>query len=295
MPVVFVGVAMLDVIALVDAFPPADGRVPAQEVVHAGGGPAATAAVTAARLGVDDVRFVGTVGDDEHGRRIVDQLVAESVDVSGVRVDAHPSGVSVAIVDRGQGTRALCARPGPPLDLTGTQQQFVRTADWVHVDHLGWAPVAGTLSAQASPPPLSVDEGNPIPDFTPRDVDLYVPTVEVLAHRYGELPVDELLTAARTEGARTIVATLGSSGSVAATASGERVTAPPLDVDPYSTLGAGDVFHGAVVTAALRDQPIDHCLAYANVVAGLSCRGLDGRSAIPTHEEACRVLRQHRS
>jgi sugar/nucleoside kinase (ribokinase family) len=48
-----------------------------------------------------------------------------------------------------------------------------------------------------------------------------------------------------------------------------------------STLGAGDVFHGALVAAVVRGLPLAEQLAFANVTAALSCRGLDGRSRIP--------------
>jgi sulfofructose kinase len=61
-------------------------------------------------------------------------------------------------------------------------------------------------------------------------------------------------------------------------------------VEVVSTLGAGDVFHGALLAAVRRGYLLPDCLAYANVVAALSCRGLDGRSAIPTHDEVVQQL-----
>ena len=61
---VFVGSATLDAIALVPSLPGRDERVVAESLVLAGGGPAATAAVAYARLGLP-AYFVGSVGDDE--------------------------------------------------------------------------------------------------------------------------------------------------------------------------------------------------------------------------------------
>src|SRR5947208_16157836 len=98
--VVFVGVATHDTIALMRRFPEPDERLVADDLCIAGGGPAATAAVAAARLGVP-AAFVGTVGADEEGRRIIEGLQAEGVDVSGVTVAAgQSSGPSVIVVDR---------------------------------------------------------------------------------------------------------------------------------------------------------------------------------------------------
>jgi sugar/nucleoside kinase (ribokinase family) len=71
---------------------------------------------------------------------------------------------------------------------------------------------------------------------------------------------------------------------MAADATGERARAGGVGVDVVSTLGAGDVFHGALVAAHVRGLTLARALEYANTVAALSCRGLDGRSAIPTHD-----------
>jgi sugar/nucleoside kinase (ribokinase family) len=66
--------------------------------------------------------------------------------------------------------------------------------------------------------------------------------------------------------------------------------APAHAVQVLSTLGAGDVFHGALVAAVVRELPLEHQLHFANVTAALSCRGLDGRSRIPTLAEVDAAL-----
>jgi sulfofructose kinase len=287
--VVCVGAVTLDAIALVDRFPRPDERQVAREVRYAGGGPAATAAVAATRLGVPTA-FVGAVGDDAEGEQILAMLRDEGVDISGVQVRAgERSGASIVIVDAVRGTRAICTRPvpHPVIPPGGPVADLVAGASWLHADHLGWPAVQQWVSTATGPsrPRVSVDGGNPIPGFSPAGVDLYAPTVEALARRYGDLPVDDLFAAAIREGARTVVATRGAAGSVAATCDGKRLAAPGHDVAVLSTLGAGDVFHGALLAAVVHGMPLQDCLRYANVAAALSCRGLDGRSAIPTHDE----------
>ncbi|MFP5336841.1 MAG: PfkB family carbohydrate kinase [Actinomycetes bacterium] len=284
-PAVFVGSLTWDAIALVDHYPHADERQVAREIRYAGGGPAATAAVAAARLGVPSA-VVGAVGDDDEGRAILAGLAAEGVLTDGVRVvEGTRSGASVVVVDAGAGTRAISTRPVPPLDLDADTAAgaLLRDAAWVHVDHVGWAPVDRWRRREAASFHLSVDAGNPIDGFSADGVDLYAPTTQALRRRYSDLPDDELLDAALREGARTVVATRGGAGALAATAAGDRATAPAHDVDVVSTLGAGDVFHGALLAAVVRDLPLPEALRYANVAAALSCRGLDGRSAIPDH------------
>ena len=281
---VFVGVATYDAIALVDGFPAPDHRVLAAEVVYAGGGPAATAAVAAARLGVH-CAFVGTVGEDDNGRAILAGLEAEGVDVSGVTVlPGHASAASVVIVDRVRDSRAICNRPARRIDISAGLD-LIAASPVVHVDHAGWGPVsaAGLVGGGRL---LSVDAGNPIPGFTPRGVGLFVPTVEALRRTYDpNRPVTDLLAMAVADGCHVVVATDGARGSSALTADGESAHAPAHTADILSTLGAGDVFHGALVAAVVRGLPLDQQLAFANVTAALSCRGLDGRSRIPSLAE----------
>jgi sulfofructose kinase len=287
LPVVCVGVATLDALALVDRYPEPDERVVANDIRFAGGGPAATAAVVAARLGLP-VAFVGTVGDDDAGEQIIDGLAREGVDVSAVeRASSTDSAVSVVVVDRPRQSRAISTRPGPALTLSpdAPGSQLIRQARWVHVDHHGWRAVRALAAQTSSRPRLSVDAGNPIDGFDPDGVDLYVPTVTSLRARYGEdLGVDRLLDAALRDGARAVIATDGANGAIGADAGG-RFRVPAYRADIVSTLGAGDVFHGALLAGVVLGLRLEDATRLATTVAALSCRALDGRSAIPTADE----------
>jgi sulfofructose kinase len=133
-------------------------------------------------------------------------------------------------------------------------------AEWVHVDHVGYRAVRGDVR-------LSVDGGNPIPDLDVSRVDLYAPN-----HDDGRRATITVIT----RGADGCTAYLGD----------ERLDVPGYPVDDVvSTLGAGDVFHGALLAALARGLDLADALTKANAAAALSCRALDGRSAIPTWEE----------
>lgn len=297
---VFVGVATLDAIAVVDSYPGADDRVAALDIVSSGGGPAATAAVAAARLGMPTA-LVSAVGDDEEGAAIVSGLEAEGVDVSSVeRFPGARSARSLVTIGRSTDTRAIVNRPGPALSIEAGSRagELVLGASWVHVDQHGWAPVRALLDADGIRTRLSVDAGNEIPGYRAAGTDLYAPTDRALANRYSKDPDDDietLLRRARDDGARLVVATRGSRGAVALAETGEFIRAAVPEVPVVSTLGAGDVFHGALLAGLLRVESgefsgLQQALAYATVVSSLSCRGVDGRSRIPDHAEALAVL-----
>ncbi|MGW0230125.1 carbohydrate kinase family protein [Actinopolymorpha singaporensis] len=290
---VFVGSVNDDAIAVVPHLPGPDQRLLAEALVHAGGGNSATAAVAAARLG-GDVAFVGPIAEDPTGERIVADLTREGVDVSGVvPVPAGAGGASVVLVDRSSGTRAICTRPLPAFELGPRARDLVAGAAWVHLDHLGWPATRDVLiqgSDGSGRPRISVDAGNPIPGFHPRGVDLYGPTVDRLRLTYGDQPVDALLEHARADGAGLVVATAGAGGAHLLPASGPPVHVPGFAVEVVSTLGAGDVFHGALLLAVDRGLDLPDAVRYANGAAALACRAIDGRSGIPTHDELTTFL-----
>ena len=270
--VVCIGLATLDTILAVPRHPGADDRVVASELVVAGGGPAATAAVTLARLGVA-ASFVGMVGDDAAGTAIREGLLAEGVDISELAVVPGARSPQSSILV-GDGGRTIVAFPGtvPPPRLSERAARLCAEAAWVHVDHVGFAAAPTGVR-------LSVDGGNPIDGLDLEGVALYAPTEPALEARFGDA------RGALDAGAELVVVTRGERGSAAYRRDGEVVEAPAAPVDAVSTLGAGDVFHGALLAELLRDAPLAEALAVANTAAALSCRALDGRSAIPTRME----------
>lgn len=279
----FVGCATLDSIALVEDYPAADSRTVATDFATAGGGPAATAAVAAARAGAKTA-FAGVLGTDEEGDRIIAGLEAEGVDTSAVVRDAGvKTGASVIVVSRATESRAIVTRPVPPVSFPAGSRFFdlLSAASWVHVDHLGWNAVAGS-SGLPSDLAVSVDAGNPIPSFSPRGVALYVPTVERLRAEYGEAhPPAALLAKAVDDGASAVVATAGSDGAWVLERDGTPFHVPATPANIVSTLGAGDVYHGALLAAVAAGLPLVDAAAFAGRTASASCAGLDGRSAIP--------------
>ncbi len=273
MHVVCVGLATLDSIYALPRYPAANDRVVAQEFATAGGGPAATAAVTLARLGVQTF-FVGVVGDDDAGLELRAGLQREGVDVSELAVVPGAQSPRSTVLVSG-GDRAIVHHRGttPPIELSAGARDLCASAAWVHVDHVGYA------AGQAAPNPrLSIDGGNPVDGLDLAGVALYAPTASELRQCFGSPQ------AALDAGAQLVVVTRGAEGSAAYTRD-EVVEAAGYDVDAVSTLGAGDVFHGALLAALVRDVPLADALRAANVAASLSCRALDGRSAIPTLDE----------
>jgi sugar/nucleoside kinase (ribokinase family) len=113
--VVSIGLATADTIVSLPAWPDPDGRVVTDPIHRSFGGPAATAAVTLARLG-HRAAMVGATGDDEAGTRVRADLAAAGVDVTQLRTLSGATPESVILLDRGAHTRAIILAPGAVLD-----------------------------------------------------------------------------------------------------------------------------------------------------------------------------------
>ncbi|GAA2011700.1 hypothetical protein JL107_06845 [Nakamurella flavida] len=282
--VLCLGSLLLDTIAVVHRLPGEDERVEAEHIVLAGGGNASTAAVAMARLGVD-VDFAGVVGDDRIGRMVLDGLAAEGVGTDHVEVRRGvETGASVVVVNTDSATRTILTRPATtPTAVPGG-------FDWIHVDKVGYRALREIPDRHPTGARISLDDGNPVPDLDLGMIDLYVPTAAVLLERFGGSDPLTAARRARDAGARTVVATDGARGSFALDGDAAAY-APALPVVPLSSLGAGDVFHGALLAAVVLGRDLPEAIRFANVTAALSCRAVDGRSGIPDRREVDERLR----
>jgi sulfofructose kinase len=290
---VCVGVITIDTIALVDKYPSEDERVLANEISRAGGGPAAVAAVALSRLGVKSA-IVGTIGDDADGKEVLRIFAQEGVDTSGISIGTTPTAGSVIVASKEHSARAISTRqPVTQAPINEAAKKLIANAQWVHVDHVGIKRLDEAGIARGNGPQISFDAGYGVETFDPIVVDLFVPTDRQMALRYPGVDLAVALENDSMKAGNTVVATQGSAGSAGFSPETGLVTAPGFTVEVTSTLGAGDVFHGALVAQLIQGYSLQEALRRANAVAALSCRGLDGQSKIPTTTELDAYLEAH--
>ena len=289
-----IGVITVDTIALVDEYPSEDERVLAQEISRAGGGPAAVAAVALSRLGVKSA-IIGTIGDDVDGKEVLRIFEKEGVDTSGISIGNSATSGSVIVASKEHSTRAISTRqPMVQAPINQAAKKLVADAQWVHVDHVGINQLSELGISRGNGPKISYDAGYGVESFDPITVDLFVPTDRQMALRYPGVDLAVALENDSMKAGNTVVATQGSAGSAGFSPETGLVTAPGFKVDVMSTLGAGDVFHGALVAQIIQGHLLQEAMHRANAVAALSCRGLDGQSMIPTTTELDAFLEAHK-
>lgn len=298
--IIAVGHAALDYVYRIDAFPKTPTKMRATAHVASGGGMAANAAATIARLG-GDVSLWARIGDDAAGGIIRHQLRTAGVGISHIRAFEGLSSATAAVIVDKRGER---------LVISEDDHEFPLAADWLPVSHVETARVVmsdltwleGTLALfQAArdrgiPTVLDIDlNGGPLLDKVIGLTDYAIfsaPAFKQFTH--GGSDEDRLARLVRS-GIRHAGVTNGERGYLWASNSGERGRQPAYTVDVVDTTGAGDAFHGAFAWCVAENEADADCARIASAVAALSCAGLGARAGLPTRAELESFLAQHSS
>lgn len=284
-----IGQCCWDVLVVVGSYPPVDSK---EEVLHReeqGGGPVATALVTAARLGCAG-RFCGVVGDDPLGEDIRQSLLTEEIDVSGLVVRREAASQSAFIViEKGSGKRTIFwQRPsGEALRPDELQPGYLDGAGFLLLDGLMMeASLQAAQEAKRRRIPVMLDAGR----VRPGVVELaawcdYLVAAERFALDLGwDGDPEHFREEVRRLGAPVVTVTLGDRGSVTWHGGGI-IRTPAFRVPAVDTTGAGDVFHGAYACGILKGWPLSRTLIFASAAAALKCGRLGGRHGIPSFDE----------
>ena len=282
--IVCVGITVLDRIWYLDDLPKEGGKYVAKNYTEVGGGPAATAAVAAAKLGAE-VDFIGRVGDDDTGRRLLAELESLGVNTRyTLVVEGARSSQSAVLVD-GSGERVIANYPSPDLPTDAGWLKDINFSQWdLVLADVRWhdgAKQAFTLARQQGVPTL-LDA-----DVTPQDIAELIalsdhaafsaPGLQRLTH------LDETrdaLEKAQTLTNGRVYVTQGREGCHWLE-SGEFCHQPGYAVDVVDTTGAGDVFHGALAVSLVRQSSSAEAVRFASAVAALKCTKPGGRDGIP--------------
>ena len=260
-----------------------------------GGGMAANAAVTGARLG-GSIAFWGRAGDDAAGREMRASLAADGIDVANFRLFADGrSSVSGIIVDS-SGERQI-------VNFRGS---FPEAADWLALDDVAQASavLADPRWVDGAVALFSKARARNIPTVLDGDVadaevferllpltDHAIFSEPALAAFAGSADDASLATLARFN-CRVVAVTRGGEG-VSWYENGRLQRRAAYPVAVVDTTGAGDVFHGAYVLAIGAGLNVPDAMAFAAAAAALKCTRSGGRAGIPSINDCLAFMRTH--
>lgn len=267
------GVAAVDDIVQVPAFPGAGSKTHIASIERQGGGQCATALVAAARLGLR-CRYAGVLGRNE-----LSDFVRQTLSREGIRViernaflEAMPC-YSIVLVDRSTGERTILSYLKQMVTPDDIDEEIVSACRCLFVDHH-----FPRTSAQACR--IAKRLGIPIvSDLERVEDDATLEIVYLADHLVVPLRVARQITDEQEPGRAAMALWLpdracaavtdGARGCWFVSAGGENAVRhqPAFPVKAVDTTGCGDVFHGAYAAAMIGGQAPEQAIRFASAAA----------------------------
>lgn len=292
--VVGLGQACVDYLGRLPFYPKEDGKVELLDLHVRCGGPASTAMVTLSRLGVQ-TGFIGPISDDAFGKRILENLKLENVDVSQMKVTPGYTSQFAFIGISIDGKRTIFWTRGttPHLEPGEVALARFRGARVLHLDGLMIAACMEAVRQARDHGMIVVMDAGTMREGSRElasRVDILIASEGFAASLVGQGATPETgLLALRELGPSQVVVTLGERGSIGL--QGEKIFRQgAFRVEVVDTTGAGDVYHGAYIYGLLQGWEMPACMRFASAAAALKCTRIGAQTAVPDLETVHALL-----
>ncbi len=275
--VTVVGSCNLDLVAFCESLPRPGETLTASDFERVPGGKGANQAVAAARLGAD-VRFVGCVGNDEHGRLAVAGLEEAGVDLGGLRrTDDEPTGIALITVSEG-GDNQIVVVPGANRRLTARDVEAAGADAVLTQLEIPLEAVARATETATGLTCLNAAPAREVPAEILARCDLIVANSFEL-DALGSSPLGPLFAL-----------TLGEDGALLREGGEEVARATPPPVTAVDGTAAGDAFTACLVVSLAEGRGREEALRRACAAGAIAATRPGAQPSLPTRDEVDAIL-----
>lgn len=292
---VSVGHALVDIRIVVEKFPGPDEEAKVLSQVWGGGGSAVNIAIDGARLGLKTA-IIAKIGFDSFGRIVVDELLREGVDITGLRVSSKgQTGFTIVVIDK-NGNITMYGFKGVAEELEPSDviDDIIASTRYVHIASLRVDTSLKVIEiAKKNSVKVSWDPGRVLSKKGLKELEAIIKQVDIVSLNNMEAAAltgaspDNYREAAKiikSLGPELVIVKLGARG-VYALGNGVDEEVPAIKVSKVvDTTGAGDAFAAGLISGFVRGYSIRKAILYANAVAALKIMRLGSHEA-PKHDE----------
>jgi sugar/nucleoside kinase (ribokinase family) len=302
--VLAIGDLVVDFVVQIDSFPVEAGhfQIDHGHVLEPGG--ACNLLIAASRIGLSSAAL-SRVGDDLHGRFLLDVLGQEGVDVSAVEVAAQKRTVVVlTLVAGGEHTFIGGMSASPDLTIPDAWRQKIGASRALFVEGYAFAELSPGMTidaiatAQAAGTPVFFDPGPEVHNIGQERLELALAAsrVALLTAEEAALAtgVDDPVQAARRLldfGPEWVVVKQGAAGCAICTEK-NALHIPGFAVTVQDTSGAGDSFDAGVIYGYLHGWSPERTGRFANAIGAVTVSKLGAGRQVATLAEVEALLRQ---
>ncbi|MDC7953986.1 ribokinase [Liquorilactobacillus mali] len=292
--ITILGSINVDVILEISRLPKPGETMPMKSLSTAGGGKGANQAIAAVRSGAATT-FIGKVGDDAYGEKMLTILKENNIDTSSVIIKKGGQTGQAYILLQESGQNSIIINGGTNREITADDvikaQNSIKNADFliaqfeVDIERILEAFIIAHKNKVVTI--LNPAPAKDITDDLLKITDLIVPN-EIEAQMMTGIEITDENTAAeaakilRERGVKNVIITLGSQGAYYLTENEDGLI-PALKVNAIDTTAAGDTFIGALCSQLGNNLAnIKEAIKYATKASSITVQTLGAIPSIPT-------------
>ena len=258
------------------------------------GGKGANQAIALARLGAE-VCMAGKVGDDLFGKKYLEHLIEEKVNVDCVAVETgETTGVAdIWVADSGENSIISIPGANAKCDLDWLNAALERLSDCdifllqLEIPHETVGAALKKLCEMGKTVILDPAPAVPLPaewlacaDYiTPNETELEILTSDLPKNATVEARIRRLVG----ESNRMVIHKRGAEGAFIGTKDGV-LPVSGFKVKAVDTTAAGDTFNAGLAAGLAMGKPIEECVRLANAAGALAVTALGAQGCMPTLE-----------
>lgn len=299
--IIGIGVSTLDIISVVDHFPPGEEVQKSIASAITGGGPIATALAAASKLGSKTI-MLDSLGNDWIGVDIKEELSSSGVDTSFIKINQNfSSSFAQVLVRKNDGARTIVYTPGnsPDFPETGIREELISRAKYVHMNGRHFSACLKACEiAKSCNTKISFDGGahrykEKFKQIIP-NVDLVIASRQFAFEYSKESSNENAANLFLESGVDTVVITDGTKGSWLFNGTLFNYHQPAfINENVFDTTGCGDSYHGAFLFSLCNEKNYKEAMMIASAVASINASSLGGRKGLPALSELKSFLNNH--
>lgn len=290
--IIGLGEVVVDWVAQLDHYPKPDEKIDALSENLFSGGVTANFLVAVARLGVK-CGFIGAVGDDDHGRFLIEDFIKENVDIYQTIIKKGVN-TPVNFIFVAEGEKTIIQSPHMQVTKISPEEleeAYLAQAKILHttIIHPEIASKAFQI-AKKYDIKISIDLESQIAQKGWNKLknlllqaDILIPNKEGAKSITNTNNVKEAAKVLIKRGIPIVIITMGKKGALITTTEYQKEI-PAFRVEKIiDTTGAGDTFNGAFSVAYwIKGWDLEESVRYANAAAALKIQELGARTGMPT-------------
>lgn len=286
--VLCIGHSAYDVTLPLEEFPVENNKYSIKFKIEGGGGPASNAAYLLSKWGVPTA-YIGLLGDDGYGEKIMKEFARVGTDTSMVKIKKdYSTPYSTILVNTSNGSRTIINRVAPYEDLEIDLSHLGKINPKVMLFD-GHELRASLRAIELFPNAKTILDAGSVREGTiqlAKKVD-YLIASEKFALTYcnmdgmdNEYDYEICLKKMKNLSKGQIVVTLGKRGLIYEE-EGKVKKLDPYKVEAVDTTGAGDIFHGSFAYGLIKGYSLLANLKFSSMTSAISVQTLGGRQSIP--------------